>query len=343
MSLPENEIQNGLLNFYEKKFPNNENINILSLDRISDGWENDVYSFTMEYKVGSVQKREELILRVYPGDDAVQKSTKEYNTMKRLHKIGFPVPEVLLLESDSSFLEKPFVVMEKINGRSMGDFIDESPQKKQQELLTLFCKMFVDLHKLDWKPFAPDLPMQVTENSDLFVNNRLSQAHELFHSFQQYEFDPVFDWLKVRIPNIGWDRLSLIHLDYHPWNILIKDDGKAFVIDWTCVEVSDFRFDLGWTLLLASTHGYPEMRNIILNEYERIAGFSIKHINFFEVVACIRRLFSVLVSFSHGAEKMGMRPGAETMMRQHSRALKGVYAILVDRTGITIPEVEKLL
>jgi aminoglycoside phosphotransferase (APT) family kinase protein len=343
MSPTENEIQNRLLSFYEKEFPSRENTKISSLTKITDGWENEVYSFTIEYEEATERKCEDLILRIYPGNDAPQKSVREFNAMKKLHEVGFPAPEVFLLELDNSPFGKPFVIMEKINGRPMGAVIDESPDKKKKELITLFCKMFVDLHTLDWRPFAPDTSLYATEDVYAIINRELSQWQEYVHNFQKNEFDPVFDWLNERILDIHWERLSLIHWDYHPWNILLRDDGAAYVIDWGNVTVSDFRLDLAWTLLLTSTYRNPEARKIILGEYERIAGYKIEQIEYFEAAACLRRLASVSLSLSDGASKLGMRPGAETMMRRNAGHLKNVYALLIDRTGVTIPKVETLL
>ena len=102
----ENDIQSRLLSFYEKEYPARENTRILNLTRISDGWENDVYSFTMHYEDGARQTHEDRILRIYPGDGATEESGYEFATMKRLHAVDYPVPEVLLLKSDSSHLGK---------------------------------------------------------------------------------------------------------------------------------------------------------------------------------------------------------------------------------------------
>jgi hypothetical protein len=84
------------------------------------------------------------------------------------------------------------------------------------------------------------------------------------------------------------------------------------------------------------------MREIVLGEYERVAEGSVEAIEFFEVVACLRRLASIAVSLSQGAEKLGMRAGAEAMMQDVSH-VTNVYALLRDRTGISIPAIEKLL
>ena len=64
---------------------------------------------------------------------------------------------------------------------------------------------------------------------------------------------------------------------------------------------------------------------------------------YFDVAACLKRLFSVVVSLSDGAEKLGMRPGAEAVMKQQIGALESVYDLLLERTGIRVAEVERLL
>ena len=57
---------------------------------ITEGWENEVYSFEMHYEHTGRSVREDLILRLYPGMDAAGKSAHEFYTMQRLHKTGYP-------------------------------------------------------------------------------------------------------------------------------------------------------------------------------------------------------------------------------------------------------------
>jgi aminoglycoside phosphotransferase (APT) family kinase protein len=262
--------------------------------------------------------------------------------MKQLYAMGYPVPQVLLLGADGTRFDKPFVIMERIVGRSMGAISDESPVEKKLELLTLFCQMFVDLHALDWRAFAPDTPPYEARDLSTIVGHQLScwQAYTL--SLQNDAFAPVFNWLRERLPDVRFGRPSVIHMDYHPYNILIREDGAPFVIDWTSAQVSDYRLDLAWTLLLMSTYGHPESREIVLGEYERLAGHRVEQIEYFEAAACLRRLFSILVSLGGGAGRLGMRPGAEAMMKNVGH-IERVYALLRDRTGITVARVEELL
>lgn len=320
--------------YYQQKFPQAQIVNVI---RITEGWETEVYSFTVHEK----GIRKELILRVYPGDDALEKSQREFNAMDQLYKMEYPVPEVFVLEVDASFLGNPFVVMEKINGTQMWPLLREAPAKKRKELMTLFCSLFVELHTLDWRPFVVD-PSVYNTGPYAWINHFLEMVKKFAHIYEKSEFNPVLDWLESHRLDVPCERLSVAHNDYHPHNVLVRN-GKAYVIDWSSVAVEDFRMDVAWTLLLASTYGTPETRDIILSEYERIAGFNIKNIEYFDVLASAKRLFTISVSLSKGATRMGMRPGAETMMKQNVAHIQRVYNLLRKRTGINILEIEKLI
>ena len=209
---------------------------------------------------------------------------------------------------------------------------------RKKDLLTLFCKMFVDLHSLPWRSF---FNKSLDKDPYIWTNFFIKKAKTFIDTFEKSEFNPVLDWIEARVLDVP-NTLSLTHGDYHPDNVLVQNDA-AFIIDWGGVEVSDFRMDVAWTLLLTSTHGNPELRRMILSEYERIGGRKIEHIKYFDVLACLKRLFSISVSLTDGAAKLGMRPGAEAMMRKHANHIKEVYQLLRKRTGISIPEIEHLI
>jgi hypothetical protein len=63
MSLTLPDIERGLLAFYRTGAPMRQTARVRELRRISDGWENEVYSFALaDGAAGAV--REELILRI---------------------------------------------------------------------------------------------------------------------------------------------------------------------------------------------------------------------------------------------------------------------------------------
>jgi aminoglycoside phosphotransferase (APT) family kinase protein len=232
--------------------------------------------------------------------------------------------------------------MERIDGRPMGTVIDESPVEHKLKLLTLFSQMFVNLHALDWRPFALETALDEAPDTAVLLGRELAQGQAILHHFERYEFDLVFDWLRERLPGVRFGSPSVTHGDYHPWNVLLRDDGTASVIDWTNVAVADYRADLAWTLLLMSTYGSAEPRSFILREYARFAGREVEQIELFDVIACLRRLATILIALGRGADQIGMRPGAEAMMKDVSHIQK-VYALLKDRSGLQIAAVEELL
>lgn len=258
MSLIENEIKSRLLRLYEtqsdRRFSPTENVQIQDVAQISDGWETDVYAFAVECGEANDRVREDLILRIYPGNDASQKSAREYEVMKQLYAVGYPVPQVLVLETDGAFFGKPFVIMERVIGRSLGAIVDRTPIEARREPVGRFCQMFVDLHALDWHPFVPDPSSYETQDPSDVVAGQLSEWQGRVHALQISAFDPVSDWLRERLPDIGFPP-SLLHMDYHHYNVLVREDSAAFVIDWGAAMVSDYRIDLAWTLLLMSGHG----------------------------------------------------------------------------------------
>src|ERR1700687_6114902 len=103
------EIELGLLAFYQAGAPMHSTAQVLDLRAISDGWENEVYSFALAGEAPDAPAREELILRIYPGSDAPRKSAREFDAMRRLQQVGFPVPRMLWLELDIAWLGRPFV------------------------------------------------------------------------------------------------------------------------------------------------------------------------------------------------------------------------------------------
>src|SRR5947209_485046 len=150
MSFPLHEIERSLLAFYRQGAPAIPTATVHDLQAISGGWENEVYSFTLANETASTVQ-EDLILRIYPGTDASRKSAREFDAMCRLREVGFPVPRMYWLELDPAWLGRPFVIMEKIPGRSIDAVFETASPQKRQELLSLFCRLMVDLHGLDWR------------------------------------------------------------------------------------------------------------------------------------------------------------------------------------------------
>jgi aminoglycoside phosphotransferase (APT) family kinase protein len=312
--------------------------------RVGAGWETEIYSFDVESWPAAQVRREGLIMRLYPGDGASVKAAHEFRSMRQLYDSGYPVPRVFALEGDGSPLGKPFILMERIDGQILWPLLIGSTGEQRHHLLTLFCDLFLRLHRLDWRPFVSDAASYERDRPTYtFVDGWLGEARAALAHLSLPGFERLVDWLQEQRDLLSCPEPSVVHRDFHPYNILLRGDGSPVVIDWAGLQVADARFDLAWTLLLVSAYAGAGWRDSILHEYERLAGTGVDQIERFEAFACARRLFEVTASLSVGAEQLGMRPEAVAMMRQQREPLQRVYDLLQARTGLRVAAVEAVL
>ncbi|MHA2075545.1 MAG: hypothetical protein ACW97X_13070, partial [Candidatus Hodarchaeales archaeon] len=92
-----------------------------------------------------------------------------------------------------------------------------------------------------------------------------------------------------------------------------------------------------------STYGPRELRDIILNEYQHFSKSRVHDIEFFEVVAALRRLRVIAISLTGQDDVVGSRPEVDAILEGDTKHVDGVIEILKDRTGITMNGFESLV
>jgi len=343
MSSPGNRLASGLLRVYATTFPTRRHVQVVDCGALAtDGWESDLYTCDIAYEEHGERRRDAAILKLYHGDNAGAKAEREFAGLRHLTQAGFPVPRPLTHDAADATLGRPFVLMERVAGRELRDVLAEADPDEQQRILTLFCRLFVDLHALDWRPFVPNLDDFHTEGH---IRGWLDLAERQVAALpvSSDAFAPVLAWLREHVAEVDSERFSVVHRDFHGGNVLLRQDGLPVVIDWTAIGVSDHRFDLAWTLLLSSTYGQPEARELILAEYERLAGRPVEQMAFFDVTACARRLVDIATTLGAGAQTSSMRPEAEAAIRRQADHVRRVYALLRERIGQPLPALERML
>ncbi|MCW3978749.1 MAG: phosphotransferase family protein [Candidatus Bathyarchaeota archaeon] len=336
-----NNIAKSLAEYYNLHYPDRVNQTVSEVEDITSGWEAELYSFVVEHEEGGRTLREERVARVYQGNVATQKAVEEFKVISGLAGAGFPVPEVFHLETDATLLGGPFIIMERVRGRSLSEAYHASDEEEARSLMAEFTRIWVDLHNLDGASLFPeDFPRGDTQD---YLDELLVIANRRIEETGIGWLRPVIDWLEERRSGVTPERLSILHQDYHTENVLLRDDGRLVVLDWTAAMAGDYRADLAWTVLLMSTYDDPAFRDMILESYEEASGREIRDIEFFDVLAIGRRILDVSSSFAAGAEQVGLRAGALEMMRESSDHLHKVYELLKERTGLRLPEFEELL
>ena len=125
-------------------------IRVSNVLKIGGGFWNDVYSVNLTYLEGRTEKNRNLVLKTYLENidpvletyihnEDLRKCAREFQALKSLGGIGFPVPEVYDFECDIRFLGYPFVIMKK----------EDIVQKSINELVDCFAITLANLHNLN--------------------------------------------------------------------------------------------------------------------------------------------------------------------------------------------------
>ncbi len=332
-------VAEGLTRYYEGLHPERVDQVITGIRDLTNGWEADIYAFTLEFTEGDSRKEEERVARLYHGGGVHNKAMNEFQVMKTLNGAGYPVPEVYHLETEGSALGGPFIIMEWIKGMNLSPAL-RTPKYDADALFSEFIRIWVQLHGLDGRSLIPDFP---EGDTDVYLDMMLERGTARIEETGVSWLQPVVEWLRENKAEVTPEGLSILHQDYHTENVMVREDGSLVVLDWTGTMPGDFRSDLAWSMLLMSTYDDPNFRERILHAYEKEIGREITDIEFFDVLAVARRLLDVASTFAVGAEQMGMKAGAIESMRNSKDHYQKTYGLLVERTGIRLPEFEELL
>ena len=144
----------------------------------------------------------------------------------------------------------------------------------------------------------------------------------------------MIDWLaQHQSPDTACTQPALIHRDYHPWNVILTPDDRCVVIDWDS-DVSDFRFDLAWTLQLMARMGFTDFVEQVRTVYAELSPLPVTALPYFEVAATVRWSLIVLRSLDTGA---ALRPDARAQFRQFLAPMLARGSDLIEaHTGIAL-------
>jgi aminoglycoside phosphotransferase (APT) family kinase protein len=302
------------------------------------GFESDVYTFALQLPGGQPGM---YVLRMYPGEGAVLKMTRESRGLDLLHQAGYPVPAMLIYEADPAILGKPFTILEKLEGGPLWPVLAGAAPAQAYQLLDWFSATLARLHQLDWRPF--------TEQADLFEGNPasvldewLDSSRQLYTRFNVRGFLDILDWLDAHRGDVVFQP-AVVHLDFHANNVFLCADGSMAVLDWTQIGVSDYRTDLSWTLMIMGDMGHAGWGEHILQAYSTAAGKPVEDLDYFNVIAYTKLLGSTVISLRTSPKELGLRPETIESARQLASILKLLSGRIQRITGLNVPEVEMVL
>lgn len=153
----------------------------------------------------------------------------------RVENIGINVPKVLEVKTIGG---KWSIVSEFIEGKTLAQLMEENPAKNDE-----YMEMFVDLQM---QIHAAKCPM-LNKLKDK-MNRKISETD--LDATTRYE-------LHTRLESMPKHN-KVCHGDFNPSNIIVKDDGTAYIIDWAHVTQGNASADVARTYLLFYLNGDKE-------------------------------------------------------------------------------------
>ncbi len=145
------------------------------------------------------------------------------------------------------------LVSEHIEGIPLNKLMEEHPEKEEE-----YLNLFVDTQM---KILSNSVPL-LNRIKDKF-RRKLSNAINIDEN-TKYELMQRLEGMK--------NHTKLCHGDFNPSNVIIKDDGQVYVIDWSHVTQGNASADAARTFLLFSIEGKNELAEKYINLFSEKSG-----------------------------------------------------------------------
>jgi aminoglycoside phosphotransferase (APT) family kinase protein len=250
-----------------------------------------MYSFTVTCISEGSKKRKDFILRLYKEGNE-KNGPKELLLLKTLKEHNLPVPTAYYFEANSKILGKPFLILEKIEGKNAQQYLTDDVNA--QLIIDKMAENLAKLHKLD-----PNC-IQNTKT--------LQQLYEI----RQHQLSKIRFFIKKRCINfLGFcpprqrkfiaavkrladvkpikTRPAILHMDYEPDHIIVSD-GQFIIVDWGDASIGDPAFDVAWTyhkLRLGRETAKVDLGEYFVKRYEKYMEQRLVNLQFYKNMVII--------------------------------------------------------
>jgi aminoglycoside phosphotransferase (APT) family kinase protein len=230
--------------------PNAREIEVSQPKRIPGGASRETWSFDASWSENGERASRGFIARRDPVASVLETERYvEFRVYQAMQGTGVPVPEMLWLETDPQWLERPFFVMGRLPGEAspqamVGGMLGDAAAIAQQK-----CEILARIHNVDWRERG-------LEELGAPADDRACGAMEIerwYTVLQKEALEPqpvlemAFAWLRAHQPVAP--RISVVHGDYRTGNFLVHDGKVTGVLDWEMAHLGDPLEDVAWACL----------------------------------------------------------------------------------------------
>ncbi len=309
--------------------PSARAVEVTDLRRIPGGASRETWSFDATFEDGHGPRRGGYILRRDPDASLlVTERDREFRVYRALGGSPVPVPRALWLEADPAWLDRPFFVMERIDGGWTAPhvLIDPRFDRIRPAVAARKVEILAEIHRFDWR--AGGLECLGVPESLAGCAPRELQHWTAVAGREALEPQPVLDaalsWLGAHLPPPA-ERIALVHGDYRTGNFIFDRRGAIrAVLDWEMAHLGDPIEDLAWACQKSwqfrdGLAGGLMSRAEVCRRYEAASGMRVDPTAFhwWEVFANVK----LAAIYLTGARSFAERRTGEIMMAIVGRML----------------------
>lgn len=241
--------------FLRPRMAGAEDLRVERVYRIPGGASRETWSFDLVWREDGEPRRRGHILRRDPVAGLLETDRRtEYASYTAFAGSAVPVPRIYWLEESGGPLERPFFIMERVDGCSPdGMALALRPDDAgKAHIARRKFEILGAIHSAE--PRAIGLGEL---NPEGFPAAEDCAARELRHwagivAAQATEPLPVIQlaiaWLRTHLPPPA-QRIAVCHGDYRSGNFLYDADDIRAILDWEMVHLGDPLEDFAWTCL----------------------------------------------------------------------------------------------
>ena len=147
------------------------------------------------------------------------------------------------------------LISEHIEGTPLDKLMDEHPEKEDE-----YLNLFIDI-QLEILGNTVSLLSRIKDK----FKRKINKVTDI-NDNTKYELLQRLDGMK--------DHTKLCHGDFNPSNVIIKEDGSHYVIDWAHVTQGNASADAAKTFLLFTMDGKEELAEKYLTKFEEKSGIA---------------------------------------------------------------------
>jgi aminoglycoside phosphotransferase (APT) family kinase protein len=298
MSKAKSAIEGKLKDYLKKQMPEAQDLEVSNLTGVAFGASRETYTFDVSWSESGVEKKKSYVMRRDPPTgllDHISRDT-EYRILSCLMKTDIPAPGVLCCETEPAHLDRPFIIMDKVDGLVTQAFqvVGRANKDLQKKIAEEFVNILARIHNLDWKAAGLEF-LGAPQGPEDYASQEISKWESILEDVR-LEPDPILTeallWLKSNIQPAR--ETCLIHGDYKADNVMYKDGKIQAIFDWEMASLGDPHDDLGWVCARyyevdGMIQGLME-REWFLKRYEELSGRNIDHdaLRFWQVFSCLK-------------------------------------------------------